>query len=160
MLGLFGVALSKRRAEKKGRYAKTTPDGESLKKLVDSRLLIGFGTGYARYPLPAHELRVTSEGPTWRFAARFGACGGGEAGWTAAPRVQLPWDQLVFLEQFRGEEVLQAVDRAAVLEVAQEVDVLGIAGAPTAQELVAALQLSELGRLMAYPVPRSRGPRF
>ena len=95
-----------------------------------------------------------------RFAARFGACGGGEAGWTPAPRVQLPWDQLVFLEQFRGEEVLQAVDRAAVLEVAQEIDVLGIAGAPTAQELVAALQLSELGRLMAYPVPRSRGPRF
>lgn len=110
------------------------------------------------YPLMAHELRITSEGPTWRFAARFGACAsGGMAGWTAAPRVLLPWDQLVFLEQFRGEEVLQAVDRAAVLEVAQEMDILGIAGAPSAQELVAALQLTELGRLKAYPVPRTSG---
>ena len=42
MLGLFGVALSKRLAGKRGRYAKTAPDGESLKKLVDSRLLTGF----------------------------------------------------------------------------------------------------------------------
>ena len=33
------------------------------------------------------------------------------------PRVALPWDQLVFLEQFEREEVLQAVDRAAALEV-------------------------------------------